>query len=370
MNKIAKLKNELQPADTAPENSLFSNVAQIIEKRKINIVSTVNSQIVLMFWEIGTYINTTILGLERAEYGKKIVATLSRQLMEKYGNEYYLRNIRRMMQFAAQFPDFKKVSTVSAQLSWSHIQELLPLKTIEEKLYYAEEVNKGFLGVRDLRHLIARKAFLRQNNANLQLTRQSEIPFNAFKDPVILDTLGLKDNYLEGDLEQAILRDIETFILEFGVGFTFVARQKRIAIENDDYHIDLLFYNRDIRRLVAIELKIGKFKPAYKGQMELYLNWLNQYDRRQGEEAPIGVILCTDANRKVAELMELDKSGIAVAEYWTKLPPKEQFESKIQEIMAEAKERLDRRKWLGMSNVPKQINYFLEESSDETDDKD
>jgi predicted nuclease of restriction endonuclease-like (RecB) superfamily len=259
---------------------------------------------------------------------------------------------------------------VWTQLSWSHIIELLPLKSVEEKLYYAEEVNKGFLGVRDLRHLIARKAFLRRNNANLQLTRQSKIPFNAFKDPVILDTLGLKDNYLEGDLEQAILRDIETFILEFGVGFTFVARQKRIPIENDDYKIDLLFYNRDIKRLVAIDWKIGKFKPSYKGQMELYLNWLNQYDRREGEEAPIGVILCTDANRKVAELMELDKSGIAVAEYWTKLPPKEQFESKIQEIMAEAKERIERRKLLGTSNVQKQINYFLEESSDETDEKD
>jgi predicted nuclease of restriction endonuclease-like (RecB) superfamily len=308
--------------------------------------------------------------MERAQYGKRIIATVSQQLQQKYGNEYYERNIRRMMQFAGQFPDIEIVSTAWTQLSWSHIRELLPLKTIEEKQYYAEEVNRGFLGVRDLQHLIARKAFLRRNNANLQLTRQSKVPFNAFKDPVILDTLGLKDNYLEADLEQAILRDIETFILEFGVGFTFVARQKRISIENDDYHIDLLFYNREIRRLVAIELKIGKFKPAYKGQMELYLKWLNQYDRREGEEAPIGVILCTDANRKVAELMELDQSGIAVAEYWTKLPPKEQFESKIQEIMAEAKERIERRKLLGTSNVPKQINYFLEESSDETDDKD
>jgi len=361
------MKSELQHTNTEPENILFFNVVQIIENRKINIISAANSQIVLMFWEIGNYINSVILGMERAEYGKKIVSTVSSQLQQKYGNEYYVRNIRRMMQFATQFPDFEKVSTLWTQLSWSHIRELLPLKTIEEKLYYVEEVNKGFLGVRDLRHLIARKAFLRRNNANLQITRQSKIPFNAFKDPIILDTLGLKDNYLEGDLEQAILRDIEIFILEFGVGFTFVARQKRISIENDDYHIDLLFYNRDIKRLVAIELKIGKFKPAYKGQMELYLNWLNQYDRRDGEEAPIGVILCTDANRKVAELLELDKSGIAVAEYWTKLPSKEQFESKIQEIMTEAKERIARRKLLGIANVQKQINYFIEESSDEID---
>jgi len=370
MNKISKHKKELQLTDTEPENVLFSNVSQIIEQRKFNIVSTANNQIVLMFWEIGKYINSAILGMERAEYGKRIVKTLSTQLAQKYGNEYYERNIRWMMQFAEQFPDIEIVSTLGTQLSWSHVLALLPLKTMEEKLYYAEEVNKGFLGVRDLRHLIARKAFLRRNNANLQLTRQSKIPFNAFKDPVILDTLGLKDNFLEGDLEEAILRDIENFILEFGVGFTFVARQRRIPIDDDDYKIDLLFYNRDIKRLVAIDLKIGKFKPSYKGQMELYLNWLNQHDRREGEEAPIGLILCTDANRKVAELMELDKSGIAVAEYWTKLPPKEQFESKIQEIMAEAKERIERRKLLGASNVQKQIDYFLEESSDEADDKD
>jgi len=370
MNKIVKQKNELQLAETEPEKILFSNVSQIIEKRKINIISAANNQIVLMFWEIGKYINSAILGMERAEYGKRIVKTLCTQLQQKYGNEYYERNIRWMMQFAEQFPDIEIVYSLGTQLSWSHIRQLLPLKTMEEKLYYAEEVNKGFLGVRDLRHLIARKAFLRRNNANLQLTRQSKIPFNAFKDPVILDTLGLKDNFLEGDLEQAILRDIENFILEFGVGFTFVARQKRIPIDDDDYKIDLLFYNRDIRRLVAIDLKIGKFKPSYKGQMELYLNWLNKYDRREGEEAPIGLILCTDANRKVAELMELDKSGIAVAEYWTKLPPKEQFESKIQEIMAEAKERIERRKLLGASNVQKQIDYFLEESSDDADDKD
>jgi len=268
MNTISKHKNELQLSDTEPENILFSNVVKIIEKRKFNVISVANSQIVLMFWEIGKYINSVILGMERAEYGKKIVSTLCTQLQQKYGKEYYERNVRRMMQFATQFPDFEIVSTAWTQLSWSHIRELLPLKTIEEKLYYAEEVNKGFLGVRDLQHLIARKAFMRKNNANLQLTRQSKIPFNAFKDPVILDTFGLKDNYLEGDLEQAILRDLETFILEFGVGFTFVARQKRISIENDDYYIDLLFYNRDIKRLVVIELKIGKFKPAYKGQME------------------------------------------------------------------------------------------------------
>ena len=120
MNTIPKHNNELQLADTEPENILFSNISQIIEKRKFNAISAANSQIVLMFWEIGKYINSVILKMERAEYGKRIVSTVSTQLQQKYGNEYYLRNIRRMMQFAEQFPDFEKVSTVSTQLSWSH----------------------------------------------------------------------------------------------------------------------------------------------------------------------------------------------------------------------------------------------------------
>jgi len=184
MNKISKHKNELQLADTDTENILFSNVSQIIENRKFNIISVANNQIVLMFWEIGRYINTAVLGMERAEYGKQIVVTLSRQLTEKYGKNFEKTNLTRMIKFAVQFPNIEIVSSLGTQLSWSHIRELLPLKSIEEKLYYAEEVNRGFLGVRDLRHLIARKAFLRRNNANLQLTRQSKIPFNAFKDPV------------------------------------------------------------------------------------------------------------------------------------------------------------------------------------------
>ena len=129
------MDRNIKKIDTKPENILFSNVAQIIEKRKTNIISVANNQIVLMFWEIGKYINSAILGMERAEYGKRIVSTLSTQLLQKYGNEYHLRNVRRMMQFASQFPDFEIVSSLGTQLSWSHIRQLLPLKTIEEKLY-------------------------------------------------------------------------------------------------------------------------------------------------------------------------------------------------------------------------------------------
>jgi predicted nuclease of restriction endonuclease-like (RecB) superfamily len=201
-------------------------------------------------------------------------------------------------------------------------------------------------GIRELRHTIARKAFERTEIANTQLTHQSLVPFNVFKDPYLLDVFDLKDNFLESDLENAILLELEKFILEFGNGFAFMERQKRIIIDGDDFKIDLLFFHRILRRLVAIDLKIGRFKPKYKGQMELYLKWLNRYERKEGENAPIGLILCTEASREQIELLEMDRAGIAVAEYWTNLPPKTEFEKLLNNILEEANERIERRKYL------------------------
>jgi predicted nuclease of restriction endonuclease-like (RecB) superfamily len=225
------------------------------------------------------------------------------------------------------------------------------------------------LGVRELRNQISRKAYERREIANSQLSKTSAIPFNVFKDPYLLDTLGLKENFLEADLEKAILTELETFILEFGHGFSFVERQKRMTMDGDDFTLDLLFYHRILKRLVAIELKIGKFLPQYKGQMEFYLKWLNRYERQDDENEPIGIILCTKASRNQIELMELDKSGIAVAEYWTNLPPKAEFERKIKEILTEARERLERRKSLPKGKVQKQIDYFYDSKDNDIEDK-
>jgi predicted nuclease of restriction endonuclease-like (RecB) superfamily len=221
------------------------------------------------------------------------------------------------------------------------------------------------LGVRELRRQIARKAFERQEIANAQLTQQSAVPFNLFKDPYLLDTLGLKDNYLEADLEKAILTSLESFILEFGRGFAFVERQKRMTMDGDDYWLDLLFYHRALKRLVAVELKLEKFRPEFKGQMEFYLKWLNRYERQPDENEPVGLILCPKAGRGQLELLEMDKSGIAVAEFWTALPPKQELERKVNEIMREAKERLERRKSLPVGDVRKHIDYFYEPKDDE-----
>jgi len=364
MSKITKPKNKIQLSDTEHENMIFSNVSQIIEKRKFNAVSAANSQVVLMFWEIGTYINSVILGMERAEYGKKILSTVSTKLVTNYGSPFVEANLYRMKRFALVFSDINVIADFVPFLSWSHFCEIMRIKDEPARLYYAKDAAERQLGIRELRQQIARKPFERQEIANLQLTENSNVPFNVFKDPYLLDTLGLKDNFLEADLEKAILLELEKFILEFGSGFAFMERQKRIIVDGDDFKIDLLFFHRDLRRLVAIDLKTGKFKPKYKGQMELYLKWLDRYERKEGENSPVGLILCTEASRNQIELLELDKAGIAVAEYWTNLPPKNLLEKKINEILTEAKERLERRKLLPNAAF-KKINYFIED--DETD---
>jgi predicted nuclease of restriction endonuclease-like (RecB) superfamily len=354
-----------QHNEVIDETTLFERVAAIIENRKYRTYAHANTETTLMFWEVGQYINSTVLGNQRAAYGKQILPTLSAELVAKYGKNFSERNIYRMSLFAERFPDIEILPTLSAKLSWSHILEMLPLESTEAQLYYANEVAARNWGVHELRRQISRKAYERREIANAELSEQSAVPFNVFKDPYLLDMLALKDNYLEADLEKAILADIEAFILEFGHGFSFVERQKRMIVDGEDIVLDMLFYHRIMKRLVAIELKLGRFKAAYMGQMLLYLKWLDRYERQEGEEAPIGIVLCATANREKIELLEMDKAGIAVAEYWTHLPPEAEFEAKIKAIMVEAKERLERRKSLPGSDVQREIDYFIEPKDDE-----
>jgi predicted nuclease of restriction endonuclease-like (RecB) superfamily len=165
-------------------------------------------------------------------------------------------------------------------------------------------------------------------------------PDLVFRDPYFLEFLGLASQYAEKDVEQAILRELEAFILELGTDFAFVARQKRITVDSENYYLDLLFYHRRLRRLVAIDLKLGKFKAGDKGQMELYLRWLEKYDMQLGEEPPLGLILCADKSDEHIELLQLDKSGIRVSQYLTELPPRELLERKLHDAILLARERL------------------------------
>jgi len=329
-----------------PDDRLFNELSQLIEQSQFDVVIQVNSALTILFWQIGARINDSILNNRRADYGQQIVATLSRQLMEKYGRNFEEKNLRRMLQFAEQFSNKEIVVTLSRQLSWSHILVLLPIKNTEAKLFYANYAAEQSLGVRELRKKITNKEFERTAIANIQNTSDHPGIHNNFKDPYFLDFLGLRNTYLEKDLEQAILQELEFFILELGKGFAFVERQKRMIIDGEDFHLDLLFYHRSLKRLVAIELKLGKFEAKYKGQMELYLKWLNRYEKKEGELPPVGLILCAESSREQIELLEMHKDGIIVAEYWTELPPKKQLEQKMHSILIEAKKRIERYRFL------------------------
>ena len=328
------------------EQILYEEISALIEQSRRTIHAQANGATVLLFWKIGQRINCDVLENKRADYGKQIVSQLATQLTAKYGRSFEVRNLRRMMQFAEQFSDFEIVSHPATQLSWACFVEILPLKAMEAKLFYLNEAARGVMGRNGIRKMISRKAYERREIADAQISTRSPIPLGTFKDPYLFDVLGIKDEYLETDVEEAILRELEKFILEFGKGFAFVERQKRMIVDGHDRKLDLLFYNRYLKRLVAVELKYGRFDARDSGQMKLYLKWLNRYERQEGENEPIGLILCSESGREEVELLEMDRDGILVAEYWTTLPPKAEFEQKIQMILTETRERLVQRNLL------------------------
>lgn len=325
------------------EIDLINELSQLVEQSQQQVIVQNNAALTLLFWQIGYRVNETILQNKRAEYGKQIVPTLSAQLETKYGRSFTEKNLRRMLRFAEQFSDKELVIKLAYKLSWSHFIEILPIKDSEAMLFYANQVSDQLMSVRDLRKQIATKTFERATIANIQTSpSEHDLKYN-FKDPYLLDFLNLGNAYLEKDLEQAILDELEKFILELGKGFTFVERQKRMIIDGEDFNLDLLFFHRRLKRLVAIELKLGKFQAKHKGQMELYLRWLDKYEKQEGEKTPIGLILCAESSREQIELLEMHKDGIIVAEYWTDLPPKKQFEEKIHSLLTEAKEKIERK---------------------------
>lgn len=331
---------------------LFADIRQMIEQTRLSVSQTVNAGLTLLFWNIGKRINEEILGNQRAEYGKRIVVTLSRQLTIEYGKNFEEKNLRRMMQFSEKFADFENVVTLSRQLSWSHFIALIPLKNELQIDFYAHLCRIENWNVKTLRAKIQSMLFERtaiskkpEELARLELKALKKedrlTPDLVFRDPYILDFLNLKDTYSEKDLEKAILRELERFILELGNGFAFVERQKRMVIDGEDFSLDLLFYHRRLKRLIAIDLKIGKFKAAYKGQMELYLRWLEQYDMQAGEEQPVGLILCAEGNREQIELLQLDAANIKVAEYVTQYLPPDLLKQKLHQFTLSSKKLLE-----------------------------
>ena len=325
------------------KNDLFAQVSALVDQGRITATLQVNAALTLTHWRIGKLIHTAILRENRADYGRRIVVSLAQQLTDRYGRGFEASHLRRMVKFAQTFPDEEIVVSLIPQLTWTHILAVLPLESAEARDFYIRLTTEQQLSVRELRRAIGRRAFERHEIADSRLAPDAAVPAGTFKDPYLLDFLGLRGTYHESDLETAILREIEAFLLEVGKGFAFVARQKRMTVGNDDFYLDLLFYSRPLHRLVAVELKIGEFEPAYEGQMRLYLKWLDRYARMAGEEPPIGLILCTRTSREQVELMELDKDNIVVAEYWTELLPRQELEERLQLILRQARERMARR---------------------------
>lgn len=329
--------------------TLLNDIRQLIDSAKARIAVKVNQEMTVLYWSIGRRIQEDILKSERAEYGEQIVATLSRQLIGEYGKGFDRSNILRMIQFYKCFHNFNFLQTLSTKLTWSHFLSLLTVNDQNSIEFYAYMAIEANWSVRELRSNIHKMLFERTKAAGVDSDLKNKLialkegqelsPDLVLKEPYILDFLQLPDDHTESELENAILQEIERFILELGTGFSFVERQKRITVDDDHYYLDLLFFNRKLKRLVAVELKTGKFKPQYKGQMELYLGWLKQFEMMEGENPPIGIILCTEKSAHQIELLDMENSSIHIAEYWTELPPQDVFERKIREIVLHAQEK-------------------------------
>ncbi|MBR1716448.1 MAG: DUF1016 family protein [Paludibacteraceae bacterium] len=329
---------------------LLGDLRKIIDSARSHVAATANYELTAMYWHIGDRINRDVLNNERAEYGKQIVATVARQLQEEYGTKgFEERTIRRMMQFALQFPDFQIVSPLVSKLSWTHFLIVMPIKDSLQREFYltmaaTERWSKRTLqakidGMLYERTAIATKPeeLIKQELADLR-DNETLSPDLVFKSPYFLEFTGLKGMYSEKSLEDSLVAHLEQFIMELGNGFTFVERQKRMIIDGEDFYLDLLFYHRKLHRLIAIDLKLGRFKAQYKGQMELYLRWLEQNEMQPGEESPLGLLLCTEGSEEQINLLQLDKSGIRIAQYLTELPSKEVLLRQLQKSLAAAKE--------------------------------
>ena len=348
--KLALVKSSSLPAKGGAKALLTDVRGLILEARQI-VARGVNAALVVLYWNIGQRIRRDILKEKRAEYGEQIVAALGRQLEREFGRGYGEKNLRRMIQFAAVFPDEKIVAALRRQLGWTHFKAIIPMTDPLKRDFYAELCRVENWSTRTLTKKIGSLLFertalskkpdklIRQELESLR-AEDKLTPDLVFRDPYLLDFLGLKDTYAEKDLEAAILREIEAFILELGVGFCFVERQKRMQIDHEDHYLDLLFYHRHLRRLVAIDLKLEEFKPGDKGQMELYLKWLDRYERKEGEEKPIGLILCAGKLQETIELLDLEQSGIRVSSYWTEVLPKKELERKLHDAVLLARARL------------------------------
>lgn len=328
---------------------LFGDIRELIDQARTRVAQVINAGTVSLYWNIGNRIRSEILNFKRAEYGEEIIATLAQRLTAEYGRGFSIQNLRHMIRFVETFPDEEIVSALRRQLGWTHFKRLIYIDDPLKRDFYAEMCRIERWATRTLEKkiggmLFERTAIAKQSEEvikrDIETLRDEDrmTPDMVFRDPYILDFLGLPASFSEKDLENAILGELEKVLLELGTDFSFVARQKRMTIGKEDFYLDLLFYHRGLRRLIAIELKLEKFSAANFGQMELYLRWLDKYERRKGEASPLGLILCSEKDKEQVELLELNRRGIRVSKYLTELPPRELLETKLHKAIRLARE--------------------------------
>lgn len=336
-----------------PDKVLLTELRGLIEQARQHVAQTANSTLTMLYWQIGRRIGVELLKEERATYGQEIVSAVSRELTLAYGKGFTDRNLWHMKRFAEAFSDEQIVYALSAVLSWTHFRQLIYLDRPLQREFYAEMCRIERWSTRTLEKKIGsmlyeRTAISRKPEAvvDMELAKLRETDRVSsdlvFRDPYMLDFLGLSGAYSERDMEAAILADMEQFLLEMGDGFCFVARQKRMIIGRDDFYLDLLFYHRKLKRLVAVELKLEQFQVAHKGQMELYLRWLDKYERQPDELPPLGLILCAKVNQEQVELLQLDGSSIRVSEYLTELPDRAALRARLHQSIELARAKAER----------------------------
>jgi predicted nuclease of restriction endonuclease-like (RecB) superfamily len=308
------------------EESLFGDVTTLIEQARGRMTLTVNAELTMLYWGIGRRIRVDVLGLEKPEYGPAVVTRLAERLTARYGRGYSRSALFRMVQLAATYESRSIVATLSRQLTWSHFVQVIALEDADERRFYEALAAREHWSVRTLSRQIQRRLYQRALDGGDLAALAADLADLAsgestqallLRDPYVLDFLGLDSAHSEADLERAIIDEMQRFLLELGAGFAFVARQKRITVDGDDYYLDLLFYHYRMRCFVAVELKTRKLQPGDKGQMELYLRWLDRYERGAGDEAPIGLILCTSKGPQQTALLGLDHGEIRAARYIT-----------------------------------------------------
>jgi len=350
MNNEIEILNTEKVPDT---NRLLLGIETIIEKAGRNIAVYLNTEISRLYWSIGNYIITEMQYETYSQHGQQILATLSRTLTEKFGKGYTHSALTRMIKVAEAYNE-KMFATLSQTLSWSHFIELISIEDNTKRLFYQQMCVVENWSIRTLRQkedsMLFERTIIAAKPENkilqtLQKTEKTNLsPDLVFKNTYVLDFLGLSGYYSEKDLENAIVAELEKFILELGQGFAFLERQKRIPIDSIDYSLDLLFYHRKLNRLVAIDLKLGKFKPEYKGQMELYLKYLQKNDKQPHENSPIGLLLCSEGNTEHIEFLLLGEENIKVAQYLTMFPNKQWFIDKLNKSIAIAQQNINLKK--------------------------